>query len=80
MLTAKAAWEVRAGLVPGTALPEYTKRWSYTSADYESDGKHADEPQYMTLFNRMQFEAMSYHLQMSNPKLNNWAQLSFLWY
>lgn len=76
----KAAWEVRAGLIPGTPMPEYTKRFVYTSEDYEMDGAHAKDPAYQTDFNRLQFAAMSYHLQMSNPNLNNWAELTFIWY
>jgi hypothetical protein len=76
----KAAWEVRAGLVPGTPMPEYTKRFVYTSEDVEKDGQHAKDPAYQTSFNQLQFAAMSYHLQMSNPSLNNWADLTFIWY
>ncbi|HEV8189488.1 MAG TPA: hypothetical protein VGP83_17165 [Pyrinomonadaceae bacterium] len=76
----KAAWEVRAGVIPGQAMPEYTKRFIYTSKDVETDGEHSKDVAYQTLFNARQFEAMSYHLQMSNPNLNNWAELTFIWY
>jgi hypothetical protein len=24
--------------------------------------------------------AVAYHWQMSNPRLNNWAELTFIWY
>lgn len=34
-----AAFEVRAGIVPGHPLPEYTKHFWYTPADRESDEK-----------------------------------------
>lgn len=76
----KAAWEVRAGLIPGQPLPEWTKRFVYTSAQVEEDGQHAKDVTYQTIFNKRQFEAMSYHLQMSNPQISNWAELTFIWY
>lgn len=80
MPTLKAAWEVRAGLIPGQPNPEFTKRFLYTSDDYVEDGEHAQDFAYQTVFNALQFEAMSYCLQMSNPKVNNWADLTFIWY
>jgi hypothetical protein len=76
----KAAWEIHAGLIPGQPMKEYTRRLIYTSTDYDTDGEHAKDEAYQTIFNARQFEAMSYHLQMSNPRLNNWAELSFIWY
>ena len=42
----RAAWEVRAGVIPMQAIPEHTKRFFYTSEDYEWDiseeGKQAN--------------------------------------
>lgn len=76
----KAAWEVRAGLIPGQAMPEYTKRFLYTSEDYEEDGRHAKEFAYHPIFMKRMAEASSYHHQISNPQTLNWAELTFLWY
>jgi hypothetical protein len=76
----KAAWEVRAGLIPGQPMPEYTKCFVYTSANYEEDGRHAEEFAYQPIFMKRLAEASSYHEQMSNPKVLNWAELTFLWY
>ena len=39
MKTAKAFFEVTAGIIPGTAMPEYCKRWNYTSDEYQQDTK-----------------------------------------
>lgn len=75
-----AAWEVRAGLVPGQAMPEYTKQFFYTDADYEEDGKHASEFAYQPIFMQRMVQASNYHQQMSNPQTLNWAELTFIWY
>lgn len=76
----KAAWEVRAGVIPGQAMPEYTKRFLYTSRDHEEDGAHAQETGYQPLFMKQMACASSYHQQMSDPRMNNWAELTFIWY
>lgn len=76
----KAAWEVCAGLIPGQPMPEYTKRFVYTSEDYEEDGRHAKELEYHPIFMKRMAEASSYHQQMSNPQTLNWAELTFIWY
>ncbi len=75
----RAVWEVRAGVIPGQAMPEYTKRFPYTSDDYEEDGKHAKDFSYHPIFMKRMAEATSYHQQMSNPQTLNWAELVFLW-
>lgn len=76
----KASWEVRAGVIPGQPIPELTKQFYYTSRDYEEDGEHAKELNYQPLFMKQMACASSYHQQMSNPQLNNWAELTFIWY
>ena len=79
-LALKATWEVRAGVVPGTAIPEYTKCFTYTADEYETDGAHATDPAYQPIFMLRMAEAGIYQLQLSNPKLVNWAELTFFWY
>lgn len=76
----KAAWEVRAGLIPGQPMPEYTKRFLHTSEDCEEDGRHAKEFAYHPIFMKRMAEAASYHQQVSNPQALNWAELTFIWY
>jgi len=74
-----ASWQIRAGVVPGTPTPEYTKMFSYTSRDREEDEAHAKEIGYQPLFMKQMACANLYHQQMSNPAINNWAELTFLW-
>ena len=76
----KAAWEVRAGVVPGQPMAEYAKQFFYTSDDYDEDGKHAEDLAYQPIFMQKMALAASYHMQMSNPRMLNWADLTFIWY
>ena len=81
----KAAWTVTAGIVPGEALPALTKRFEYTSVDYEADalmreGSSMERLAFHANFSKLRAEAMYYWLQMSNPLEMNWAILTFIWY
>jgi hypothetical protein len=78
--TASGAWEVRAGLIPGTPRPEFTKRWVYTSAACEEDSSRGGDLAYHATFAKLRAEAMDYFAQMSMPQLNNWAELTFIWF
>jgi hypothetical protein len=75
-----ATWEVRAGVVPGQAMPERTKRFLYTARDREEDGAHSQEIGYQPLFMKQMACASAYHQQMSDPHVNNWVELTFIWY
>jgi hypothetical protein len=80
MERAKGCWEVRAGLIPGQALKEYHKQFPYTSAEAEEDEQHRTEIAYQTFFNRRQFEALSYYLQLNDPRYLNWVEMTFIWF
>jgi hypothetical protein len=75
-----AAWEVRAGVTPGTPVPEYTKQFLYTARDREEDSEHAGEIGYQPVFMKQLACAHAYSEQMSDPRVNNWAELTFIWY
>lgn len=86
---AKAAWEVRAGVVPGQIdHRKIHRQWWYTSEDYAADRKllkdvPPDTPPAecpMTRFRAMQQEAMDYWRECNDPAMNNWAELVFIWY
>jgi hypothetical protein len=76
----KASWEVRAGVIPGQPRPEFTRRWHYTSAQREEDEKSGNDMTYHATFSKLRAEAIDYYLQVSLPQLNNWADITFLWY
>ena len=77
MRAAKAFIEVRAGILPGQAMPEYSKQWGYTSEEYEADAKTPeDQP---TIFSKMLDEAHDYAKGLSNPAYINWVRVDWLW-
>ena len=77
MEAAKALIEVQAGIIPGSALPEYTKRWGYTSREYEEDKLVApDQP---TIFSKRLQEAHNYAVGLSNPAYVNWVRVDWIW-
>lgn len=88
----KAVFTVKAGIVPGQAMPQYTKQWAYTSEDYEADGKLPPMPEghsidmngpldqpHMSKFTRMHIEAMRYYSQMVHPYMLNWVTIEWMW-
>ena len=74
---AKALFEVRAGIIPGESMPEYTKRWGYTTGEYQQDrDTPADQP---TIFSQRLKEVHEYAQGMSNPAYVNWVRVDFIW-
>jgi hypothetical protein len=77
MLAAKALFEVRAGVIPGEAMAEYTKQWGYTSDDYERDkDTPRDQP---TIFSKRLEEVHVYAMGLSNPFYVNWVRVDWIW-
>lgn len=76
----KASWEVHAGVIPGQPIKEFSKRWEYTSKDHEQDTNVGQGIGYHAIFSKMRAEVIDYYLQVSQPRLNNWSNLTFLWY
>lgn len=76
----KASWIVQGGIIPGESLPNFTKTWSYTSADAEIDRTQNTKPEDQAIFSKRRAEAMDYYLQISVPHILNWATVSFMWY
>lgn len=78
MMRAKGAWEVRAGIIPGTPEPEFTRRWFYSSQDYEEDVARPQEEN--TTFCRLREEALEYARGLHDPRRLNWVEMSWIWY
>ena len=77
MKAAKAFIFVTAGVIPGTAMPEYRKQWTYTSSEFEQDRQTpADQP---TIFSARLEEAHKYAMGLSNPAYVNWVRVDWLW-
>jgi hypothetical protein len=77
MLAAKALFDVRAGVIPGEAMAEYTKQWGYTSDEFEADKlTPQDQP---TIFSKRLQEAHDYAMGLSNPAYVNWVRVDWVW-
>jgi hypothetical protein len=77
MQAAKALIEVQAGIIPGTPMHQYTKRWGYTSEDHEKD-RHKPQDE-ATIFSTRLQEAHDYAMGLSNPKYVNWVRVDWIW-
>jgi hypothetical protein len=74
---AKAIIVVMAGVIPEAPLREYTKRWDYTSEEYEQDRQTPqDQP---TIFSKRLQEAHDYAMGLSNPTYVNWVRVDWIW-
>jgi len=69
----KAQWVVRAGLLPGEALANYTQAFEYTSIDYQADGNKRGHR-----FELQQQAVEGYRLGLELGSLN-WVQVEYLW-
>lgn len=70
---ARCAWEVTAGLIPGTPMPEYTRRWWMTSAEWNSPASAA-------LFHAHTVAAAEYARTLANPQGLNWVRVEWVWF
>lgn len=90
---AKAAFEVRAGIIPGQAMPEHTRVFLYSSSEFEADAKLPPMPErhvidlngpldqpHMSVFTRRHIEAMRYYSYLVSPSHLNWVELVWIWY
>lgn len=74
-----ASWEVFAGVIPAQIMTEYSKRWLYTSSDYETDIANANDGKQENRFTEMMKEAHDYALSLTDPRRVNWVRTDFLW-
>lgn len=83
---ARCAWEVRAGVIPGAAMPEHTRRFVVTSDGFYADNDLTAQqfkekyPDGRGLFKQAQHEAQEYFLSLQNPTYLNWMDLTWIWY
>jgi hypothetical protein len=77
LVAAKAIIEVEAGVIPGEPIESFTKRWGYTSEDYELDKK--TPPDQPTIFSKRLQEAHDYAMGLSNPAYVNWVRVDWIW-
>lgn len=78
-LALKAAWEVRAGIIPGQPMEEFSKAWHYTSQDYEADCAMPVDTAEQSRFQRMAAEARAYADGLVDPRRLNWVTCTWMW-
>lgn len=69
MVRLRAAWEVRAGVIPGVPEDEYSKRFTITSND----------PDDAEFFIKVRDEAHQYAKDLTSPARFNWVGIEFIW-
>lgn len=67
----RTAWEVTAGIIPGKAMPEHTKRWFCTSDEYETNPE---------IIIKKRDEAYEYAKSLHDPRYLNWIRVDWIWY
>jgi hypothetical protein len=68
--SAKIIIEVVAGIVPGSPMPEYTRRWSLTRDQFDND-RNAVIKAYG--------ESREYAATLENPAKVNWVRRDWTW-
>jgi hypothetical protein len=77
MVAARCAWEVTAGILPGTVDPQHTRRFGLTSDEW--DGGKGWE---LFLAREAQAGAYARYLQelCANGREVNWTRIDFVWF
>jgi hypothetical protein len=61
-------------------MAELSKKWLYTSLDYEKDTSGDAQNAETNIFTAHMKEASDYMLRMNDPRQFNWARMEFIWY
>jgi hypothetical protein len=77
MEAARLLIEVRAGVIAGEAMPEYTRRWSWNSSD--QDALEKGDPAARQRYIQMAGESREYAASLENPQMVNWVRRDWLW-
>lgn len=73
--------EVVAGLVPGDAMPEFTKQWHIPSELYYLEGKWKGREKEAEEFIQIAYgHAMEYARSLWNPNRVNWVRIDWIYY
>lgn len=73
-MSSKVIIEVQAGLIPGKADPEMTRRWAITSEEWETAGK-----EWPAMLAERVGQAQGYAALLAQPQINNWVRLDWVY-
>lgn len=78
--TARALLEVTAGILPGSAMPEYTRRFAITSREWQQATDTGDGMGQSELLAARNGQAQGYAgLLMLQPDRVNWVRTDWIW-
>lgn len=72
MKRAQVVFEVVAGVLPGTPIEEYTKRWAFSRSELEADEE-------ANAYQEAQAAAEAYAESLRVPSRLNWVRLDWIW-
>ena len=79
MIAMKCLWEVRAGMIPGEPMQEFTRRWSHTLAELNAP----PGPGETTAFTKTMFEVYAYASELqslsASGRVPNWVTMEYIW-
>ena len=81
----RCSFEVFAGIIPGQAMPELTRRWLITSEAWEGENQMTDEqfkaahPDGRSTFLEFRDAAHDYAKELTDPRTLNWVRVDFVW-
>ena len=76
-VAARLIIEVQAGILVGEPMPEYSRRWTWTSVDH--DRLEAGDPAAKALYIRIAGESREYAASLENPRTLNWVRRDWIW-
>lgn len=80
MESARILIEVTAGLIPGTPMPEHTKKFAITSDQWYAQGKYEGNPKGAQLeILQVYGFAQEYMRNLMNPQALNWVRLDWIY-
>lgn len=77
MEMAKLIIEVQAGVIPGEGMPEYTRRWGWSSEDQAR--LEANDAAARELYVRIAGESREYAASLEDPRRVNWVRRDWIW-
>ena len=77
MQAAKLIIEVQAGVIPGQPMPEYTRRWGWTSDEQAKLG--AGDMKTREKWIMIAGESREYAATLENPARVNWLRRDWIW-
>jgi hypothetical protein len=72
-----AQFKVEAGVIPGDAMPGYSRVWNYTDMDRDADRTHHGLGR--SRFEQMRHDSRRYADELTDPRKLNWVRHEWMW-